>query len=230
MLDLLQKARFQMLRFDKAQQRSFRIGIGNNGAGLQLVPIGQYDAGRHPIFDLDTDDFTRGANLGTGFRGCRRHGCGERPRASHNVGCRSGRIAICGRPQQIGRSRTCRPRSEEGAKDALRGDGTAQQLRLEPFGGEVGDCHRSPAQQSIEVFLAQAAKFTASLQQLPQIPGRRIVEVRRRHRQQEIDNFAYARQRFGEFTVIPGIFLRELRNLLLRLPDVAVQNQRLATR
>ena len=104
MLQFLQEARLQMLRLDQAQQRALGIGVGDDGPGVDLVAVGENDAGRSSILHLDADHLAGGTNLGAGF--CRRcsHGRGERARTSHNVGCRPGRISIGSAAQQQSRS------------------------------------------------------------------------------------------------------------------------------
>ena len=61
------------------------------------------------------------------------------------------------------------PRSEECSENSARGDGGAQQFGLEIFRDQIGDRHRSPAQQAVHVFLAQFAEGAAGVEHAPQI-------------------------------------------------------------
>ena len=64
-------------------------------------------------------------------------------------------------------ARACRPWSGKRAKDAARGDASAQSFRFKPFSDEIGDGHRAPAQQTESILLAESAKRETKFAEIP---------------------------------------------------------------
>src|ERR1700751_4267207 len=123
-----------------------------------------------------------------------------------------------------------RPRSEEGPKDPACSNRSTHQVSLEVFGNQVGNRHRPPTQQPIEILLAQLAERTSGLQHAPQIRSVGTVDVRRRQLQRVGDYATHLAQRFLEFGILRRILARELGDVSRGLLRVVVEHNRATIR
>ena len=181
-LQALQEAGREMLRIDHAEQRALGIGVGDNRARINLVAVAQHDSAGDAVFHLDLRDFDRGANLDAGGLHRDRHRGGERAGAAHHVSSAACGIAVGGgTQQQAWRSIPRTTVRETCRRFPVQRSVARSSSCLEPFGDQIGDGHGPPAQEAIEVLLAEAANLAAGLQQFPDVARRRIVDVGRRH-------------------------------------------------
>src|SRR5579859_3659313 len=86
-------------------------------------------------------------------------------------------MRIAGGPQQQDEAAACRPRSQCCAKDSTSGNHGAEQFGLKKLGYQVGDGHRSPAQDAVHIFLAQLAQAAPGFEHAPEIGTARTVDV-----------------------------------------------------
>ena len=105
--------------------------------------------------------------------------------AAHEARC-ARRLPGCAAPSSSSvADRAGRSRPEVGAEHAARGDGRAEDVRLEPVLREVGHRHRRHAQQAVRVRAPEPAEAAARLEQVPQLRGARAID-RRRHLPREV--------------------------------------------
>ncbi len=135
------------------------------------------EAGHSLIANDDPFDLFAGPDLCSGSN----RGCGHRLRQSPWAAAKlqstlpaQTTVSVA---QQHDQRAARRARSEHRAGHARTGDGRAQQFVLEPLAREVGDRHRQPSQQLMRAAIAECPEFTSCLQQLPQVPDTRAVDV-----------------------------------------------------
>ena len=184
-----------------------------------------------PSFTLTLSDFYIRANLDASSLRGNGHGGRECARATHDVSRSARGIAIGGSAQQQGRARPCRPRTEERAEDALRGDGGAQQFGLEPFGNQIGGGHGHPAQaDGRSLFRSRPRILRPVFSSSNTLPEAGCVDVGRRHVHQSIDDGGDVGQGLLEFGVAGGFLGGELRDFLLRASGIGIEREILSRR
>src|SRR5271157_2257654 len=85
------------------------------------------------------------------------------------------RIAGCADEQLQGAA--CRPGAEKGSENSASCDDRAQQFGFEIFRYEIGYGHRSPAQNSVHILLAEVAQGAAGLEYAPKIAAAWVIDI-----------------------------------------------------
>ena len=91
--------------------------------------------------------------------------------------------SIAAAEQQHGAG-ACGPRSHRRCRRSRARRRSLQEIGLEPLGHQIGDRHRSPAQQANASFLPSARNRRPVFSSVPQLARRRRVDRRRRHLEQ----------------------------------------------
>ena len=146
-----------------------RIGARDDRGGGDLGAVGERDAGDGAVVDEDSRDGRAGANLGAGLARGVGHRARDRAGPAHRGHAAAAGQRIDRGGEQQHRAGAGRPRPHRGAVNAARGDRRLQQIALEPFGDEIGDRHRAPAQQREAVAFAERAEAASRLGELPQV-------------------------------------------------------------
>src|SRR5262249_55745661 len=122
---------------------------------------------RLAALDNDRLDFRTCSNLRTNRSCCFSNGLGERSETALEEKCgRYWAAADCGLEQQRS-ARPSGPRAGKGSNNPARGDDSPHELRFKPLTGQIGDSHRTPAQQSERVFVFKTAKLQADHAEVP---------------------------------------------------------------
>src|SRR5580704_9069582 len=95
-----------------------------------------------------------------------------------------------------------RPRTERGAEDAASGDRGTYQFCFEELGDEIGDRHRSPAEQIEDAVFPESPDVAARLKKIPEILRRWRIDRRRGDRGNLCENQRHFFKRGGEFRVV----------------------------
>ena len=157
------------------------IGVRDDRAGSDFFAGGEDDSGRDAVFHANFCDGRVGANFRARLlRGCGhgggdalrllRQGIDEVPAGVGSAAARMRRASAL--PADHG-PRKC-------TEDSAGGDGGAKRFGVEKFGDQVRDCHRSPAQNAVEIFLAEITDGATGLQHSPEIAAGGVVDVGRR--------------------------------------------------
>src|SRR5579862_2537450 len=142
---------------NKLKQGALGVSVGDYGSGGDLFTVGENEAGRDAIFYANFFYLGIGANFCAGLCGRGGHGlrecaysAGGKVRLTCWVGISSG-------AKQHNQCAACRPRPQESPENSTRSDTRAQEFSFKILSNYIRDSGRSPAQQTIQVFLAKAA-------------------------------------------------------------------------
>ena len=184
-----------MRRIDQLQQRALGIGVRDDGFGGNFFAGREHDAAGDAVLHANFDDFRAAANLRSGLlRGCG-HGLRDRAHAAGGEPGRACGMRVAGGANEQHQAAARRPRAQECSEDSARGDGGAQQFGLEIFRHQIGDRHRSPAQQAVHISLAEFADGASGLEHAPQIAGAGIVDVGRSQGERFANDLAHLGER-----------------------------------
>ena len=159
----------ELCRIDQFQQSALGIGIRDDGFGGNLFASREHDAAGDAVLHANFDDFRAAAYLSSGLLRGSGHGLGDRAHAAGGEPGSARGMFVAGGANQQHQAAARRPRSEKCPEDSAGGDGGAQQFGLEIFRHQIGDRHRSPAQQAVHIAPAQFADGASGVEHAPQI-------------------------------------------------------------
>ena len=135
---------------------------------LNFFAVEEHDAGRRSVFHADLRDFCVAVRISAPacLRGCC-HRLRDRPDAAGGEELPASRVRIRSCPNQQDQRASRRPWSQKRSENSARRDRRAQQIGFKILGDQVGDRHRPPAQQVVDIFLAEFADRAASLAACP---------------------------------------------------------------
>ncbi len=222
------ESRIELSGIDEFEKSALGIYTRDDGFDGDFLAIGENQSGDGAVFYANVLDFGIGANFCAGFTGGVGESVGERAESSARKCSGTGWIGIDSGAEKKDRGGTGRPRPERGAENSASGDDGAEQFSFKKFGHEIRDGHRAPAEQVENAALAKAANVAASLEEMPEIFGRRRVDGGRRDGTQLREEAGDFFQRSGELRVFCGVFCGETRDAAGGLGDIVIEKQRLA--
>src|ERR1700722_11633284 len=104
------------------------------------------------------------------------------------------------------------PRPERGAENAASGDRGTYQFCFEELGDEIGDRHRSPAEQVEDAVFSEPPHVAPGLEKIPEILRRWRIDRWRSDRGNLREYQRHFFERGGELRVVRGIFRGEARH------------------
>ncbi len=214
-----------MRRIDEAHEGALGIGVGNDGSGENLFTRREHNASGDAVFHPNLGDVGSGANFSARLFRRGSHCESDGADATSGELSTSGGRWIGGGTQHQHERAAGRPRAEGGSEDAAGGDGGAQGFGVEELGDQIGNSHRSPAQDAIQILLAEISNGPARPEHAPKIATAGTVDIRRRERERFADDLADFTQRCSEVRVRDCVFLRPLRDFLRRLFLVGVEDE-----
>src|ERR1700680_1595359 len=171
-----------MLSIYKPEQRSLVIDFGNDATGGDFVAASEHNASSHTALDANLRYAGAGTDFDSRFAACCGHSLRNRAHATLREPSRTACFSVTRGPQHQHHRAPRRPRPEVCPKDAAGGNCRPKQFSIKPFRDQVGDCHRSPSQQLIQLSAAESPSFLAGLEESPKIAGAGMVDIRRSNR------------------------------------------------
>ena len=166
---------------DQPQEGLPRIGARDDGRCEDFRAIGERDACDRAVLHEDAHYVRARADVGPRLPRRLRHGTRDRSGPPDRRHAASARHRIDRGPEQQDGAGARRPRPHRGAVNRPGGDARLEEIGFKPFGHQIRDRHRAPAQQRERLALAERPELAARLQQLPHVARRRCVDRRRCH-------------------------------------------------
>src|SRR5580704_1266452 len=116
-------------------------------------------------------------------------------------------MRVSGSANQQLKCAACGPGAEKRSENSAGGYYRAQQLSFEIFRDQIGNCHRSPAQDAVHIALTEIAQGASGFEHAPEIAAAGVVDVRWSGGEGFGDYFADLGQRFSELRIFGCVFL-----------------------
>src|SRR5450432_481963 len=167
-----------------------RICVGDYGLSADLVAVREDYSGCGAILNANLLHVSIGSYLSSGIARGDLHCVGDRANTADGKIRRASGMCVSGGANQQDQTGTGRPGAHRGAEYSASGDRGAKQFGFKELGGEIGNGHRSPAEQPVHILLAKFAQAASSLQHSPQVGAAGIVNVWRRQFKRVSDDAA----------------------------------------
>src|SRR2546422_541923 len=204
-LDAVGKGRIKVRRINELEKSALGIHAGNNGVDRDFFAPREHNPDDSTVFHVNLFHFGISTNFGAsllcGFcKGMREvtKSATRKSSGADGMGIRSG-----AHEKDCGGTRG--PRAEGRAENASRRNDSADELGFEKFRNEIRHSHGAPAEKVEDSLLAEHAHVAASLKEIPEVFGSRLVDCRRRDGHKLVEDTSEMIESVREFNVLRGI-------------------------